>query len=184
VRGRIEGDMSTPALTVSATGAVHGRAKVGSVRSEGELSGEFDAESVELAGKVLDNTVIRAQSLEVKLSSSVGKQLQVIFGECELSIGDEPTEVDEVAPQAASIAEAVAEAAIAAEAPSGPEAAADATPAEGDEEEGEDDEPSAEAEASGSGGGKRKRKRKNGQPPEEAPQTGWSQAPSQPPPAN
>ena len=27
-------------------------------------------------------------------------------------------------------------------------------------------------------------KRKNGQPPEEAPQTGWSQAPSQPPPAN
>jgi cytoskeletal protein CcmA (bactofilin family) len=37
VRGRIEGEVTTPALTVSKSGAVHGRAKVASVHSEGEL---------------------------------------------------------------------------------------------------------------------------------------------------
>ena len=45
VRGRVEGEIETPALTVSQSGAVHGRVKVGEVRSEGELSGEFDADS-------------------------------------------------------------------------------------------------------------------------------------------
>ena len=91
VRGKIEGEIETPSLTVSKSGAVHGRAKVGSVRSEGELSGEFDADSVELAGRVLDNTIIRARSFEVKLSVQRGK-MQAIFGQCELAIGDEPTE--------------------------------------------------------------------------------------------
>ncbi len=100
VRGRIEGEIETPSLTVSESGAVHGRAKVGSVRSEGELSGEFEADRVELAGRVRDNTIIRARSLEVKLAATRGK-MQVIFGECELSVGDEPTEqvsIEEPAP--------------------------------------------------------------------------------------
>lgn len=91
VHGSIEGDVDTPVLAVSTSGRVHGRARVGSVHSDGELSGEFDAESVELAGQVRDNTVIRARSLHVKLASERGK-LQVIFGECELAIGDEPAE--------------------------------------------------------------------------------------------
>jgi cytoskeletal protein CcmA (bactofilin family) len=82
VRGRVDGEIETPALTVSASGAVHGQAKVGSVRSDGELSGEFDADTVQLSGTVRDNTVIRARSLDVKLSSERGK-LQVIFGEAE-----------------------------------------------------------------------------------------------------
>jgi cytoskeletal protein CcmA (bactofilin family) len=82
VRGRVDGEIETPALTVSASGAVHGQAKVGSVRSDGELSGEFDADTVQLSGVVRDNTVIRARSLDVKLSSERGK-LQVIFGEAE-----------------------------------------------------------------------------------------------------
>src|SRR6187402_3410106 len=99
VHGRIEGDLETPSLTVSATGVVHGKVKVGMVRSQGELAGEFDADSVELAGAVRDNTVIRARSLEVKLASTRGK-LQVIFGECELAVGDEPTEHDLAPPPA------------------------------------------------------------------------------------
>jgi cytoskeletal protein CcmA (bactofilin family) len=82
VNGRIEGEVEAPSMTVSATGAVHGKAKVGSIRSEGELSGEFDAQHVELAGSVCDNTVIRAEKMEVKLSAKRGK-MQVIFGECE-----------------------------------------------------------------------------------------------------
>ncbi len=91
VRGRIEGDVKAPALTVSPSGAVHGRAKVGEIQAEGEISGDFDADVVQLSGKVLDKTVIRSKSLEVKLASETGK-LQVVFGECELAVGDPPPE--------------------------------------------------------------------------------------------
>jgi len=88
VKGQIEGDVSAPALSVSASGSVHGRVKVGQIRSEGELAGEFDADVVQLSGTVKDNTVIRAKSLEVKLSPQNGK-IQVIFGECQLEVGSE-----------------------------------------------------------------------------------------------
>lgn len=88
VKGRIEGDLSAPALSVSASGAVHGKVKVGEIKSEGELAGEFDADVVQLSGTVKDNTVIRAKSLEVKLTPVNGK-MQVIFGECQLEVGSE-----------------------------------------------------------------------------------------------
>jgi cytoskeletal protein CcmA (bactofilin family) len=91
VKGRIEGDLAAPALSVSPSGAVHGRVKVGEIRSQGELAGEFDADMVQLSGTVRDNTVIRAKSLEVKLSPENGK-MQVIFGECELEVGSEHSE--------------------------------------------------------------------------------------------
>jgi cytoskeletal protein CcmA (bactofilin family) len=90
VKGRVEGDLTAPALLVSASGAVHGKVKVGEMRSHGELAGEFDADMVQLSGTIKDNTVIRAKSLEVKLASANSK-MQVIFGECELEVGgDQP----------------------------------------------------------------------------------------------
>jgi cytoskeletal protein CcmA (bactofilin family) len=88
VKGRVEGDLTAPALSVSASGAVHGKVKVGEMKSQGELAGEFDADVVQLSGTVKDNTVIRARSLEVKLVPANGK-MQVIFGECELEVGSE-----------------------------------------------------------------------------------------------
>jgi len=88
VNGHIEGNVSAPSLTVSTTGSVHGKVKVGEIHSEGRLAGEFDADTVQLSGTVSDNTVIRARSLEVKLAAPNGK-MQVIFGECELDIGAE-----------------------------------------------------------------------------------------------
>jgi cytoskeletal protein CcmA (bactofilin family) len=91
VRGRIEGDVAAPSLTVSPTGAVHGKAKVGQLHSEGEIAGDFDADIIELSGKVKDNTVIRARSLNIKLSPDKGK-MQVVFGECSLEVGDDPTQ--------------------------------------------------------------------------------------------
>lgn len=94
VRGRIEGDVESPSLWVSGSGAVHGKAKVEQLRSEGELAGEFDADTVQLSGAVRDNTVIRARSLEVKLDAGQGK-MQVMFGECELSVGDNPADTVE-----------------------------------------------------------------------------------------
>jgi cytoskeletal protein CcmA (bactofilin family) len=91
VKGKIEGDLTAPALAVSPSGAVHGKVKVGQMLSKGELAGEFDADVVQLSGTVKDNTVIRAKSLEVKLEPANGK-MQVIFGECELEVGSEEAE--------------------------------------------------------------------------------------------
>jgi cytoskeletal protein CcmA (bactofilin family) len=87
VKGTIQGDVSAPSLTVASTGAVHGNVKVGEIRSEGELSGEFEADLVQLSGRVKDNTIVRARQLEVKLSP-VGTALQVVFGECEVNVGE------------------------------------------------------------------------------------------------
>jgi cytoskeletal protein CcmA (bactofilin family) len=98
VKGRIEGELSAPALSVSPTGAVHGKVKVGSIHSNGELAGEFDADVVQLSGSVKDNTVIRAKSLEVKLTPEKGK-MQVIFGECELEVGSEQPAKEASAPR-------------------------------------------------------------------------------------
>ena len=90
VKGRVEGDVSAPSLQVSATGAVHGKVKVGEMQSHGELSGEFDADTVQLSGSVKDNTIVRAKSLEVKLAPATGK-MQVVFGECTLDVGEAPS---------------------------------------------------------------------------------------------
>ena len=85
---------------------MHGKVKVGEIRSQGELAGEFDADIVQLSGTVKDNTVIRAKSLEVKLAPPNGK-MQVIFGECELEVGGEQPQTDLVAQAAERAAKAL-----------------------------------------------------------------------------
>jgi hypothetical protein len=90
VKGRVEGDLQAPSLTVSATGAVHGKVKVAELFSEGEIAGEFDADVAKLSGVVKDNTIVRAKSLEVKLAPPGGR-MQLTFGECALEVGDAPT---------------------------------------------------------------------------------------------
>jgi cytoskeletal protein CcmA (bactofilin family) len=86
--------VTAPALAITTTGSVHGHVKVGEMRSEGELAGEFDADVVQLSGTVKDSTVIRAKSLEVKLTPPGGK-MQVIFGECELEVGSDQAQKKE-----------------------------------------------------------------------------------------
>jgi cytoskeletal protein CcmA (bactofilin family) len=95
VSGKIDGEVAAPSLTVSETGAVYGKVKVDEIRSDGEIAGEFDAESVTLSGRVSNETVIRARSLEVRLASDNGK-LQVSFGDCMLEVGDEPKKTPRV----------------------------------------------------------------------------------------
>ena len=90
VKGRIDGDISAPSLSVSQTGSVHGKVKVGQIESQGELSGEFDADVIQLSGTIRDKTVVRAKALEVKLAPVSGK-MQVVFGECVLDVGDLPS---------------------------------------------------------------------------------------------
>jgi cytoskeletal protein CcmA (bactofilin family) len=89
VKGGVEGDIQAPSLTVASSGVVSGKVKAGELKSEGSLAGEFDVEKVQLSGSVKDNTVIKAKSLEVKLSSA--SKMQVVFGECELEVGEQPT---------------------------------------------------------------------------------------------
>ncbi len=90
VKGGIEGDIQAPALTVAPSGTVSGKVKAGELKSEGVIAGDFDVEKIQLSGQVKDNTVLKAKSLEVKLTAANSK-MQVVFGECDLEIGDPPT---------------------------------------------------------------------------------------------
>src|SRR5258708_466712 len=89
VMGRVEGELKGPSIEVTETGVLSGKAKVTELRSRGELSGEFDAEVVELSGRVRDKTVIRAKSLEVSLQRAEGG-IEMVFGDCELAVGEAP----------------------------------------------------------------------------------------------
>ncbi len=90
VRGAVEGEISSPALTISATGSISGKGSLGSLVSDGRLAGQFEAETVRLAGSVESGTVIRAKSIDVKLGGE-GQQ-QVSFGDVSLAIGDAPAD--------------------------------------------------------------------------------------------
>jgi len=89
VLGTMEGEISGPAVEVEETGIIQGRAKVGELRSRGELAGEFEADQVELSGKVRDQTVIRAKSLLV--TPRTDGSMDAVFGECQIEVGEVPS---------------------------------------------------------------------------------------------
>jgi len=130
VMGKVEGDVAGPVIHVTPSGVVAGVVKVKDLHSAGELAGEVEAETVQVSGRVRDRTVIRARSLEVSLNVQKGG-MQVVFGECELAIGDEPN-------KEAAVAAALAPPAATAAAPAdtkqaGGKAAAAAPAAESEE---------------------------------------------------
>jgi cytoskeletal protein CcmA (bactofilin family) len=96
VMGKVEGDIAGPVIHITPSGVVAGVVKVKELRSDGELAGEVEADTVQISGRVRDRTIIRARSLEVSLSVSKGG-MQVVFGECELAVGDEPNKEAAVA---------------------------------------------------------------------------------------
>jgi cytoskeletal protein CcmA (bactofilin family) len=96
VMGRVDGDVTGPSVEVTESGVLCGKAKVTSLSSRGELAGEFDADVVELSGKVRDKTLIRAQSLEVSLKRDGGR-IEMVFGDCELAVGDAPDKAKAIA---------------------------------------------------------------------------------------
>ena len=107
VNGCIEGDVQAPSLTVSATGVVQGTARVGTIQCEGELSGDFDADHIELSGSVKDSTVIRAATIEMKLTAKGGKK-QLLFGD--VRDADQPAATEATANESATKGEASASA--------------------------------------------------------------------------
>jgi cytoskeletal protein CcmA (bactofilin family) len=88
VRGKVSGELTSPALTVAPSGAVAGKVRVGTILSSGEVSGEIEADHANLSGRIADDTVIRARTLEVKLSSE--GRMTLTFGEARLDVGEEP----------------------------------------------------------------------------------------------
>jgi cytoskeletal protein CcmA (bactofilin family) len=120
VMGRVEGEMIGPSVEVTESGVLCGKAKVTELRSRGELAGEFDADVVELSGKVRDRTTVRARSLEVSLQRGDGR-IEMVFGDCELAVGDAPD-------KAKAVREATAAGHGRAAASAAPLAAADAAP--------------------------------------------------------
>jgi cytoskeletal protein CcmA (bactofilin family) len=79
VRGSIEGDVESPAVTVSATGSVTGKIAAASLKSDGKIAGECEVDAVQLTGAVETNTVVRAATLDLKLTHPTGK-LELRFG--------------------------------------------------------------------------------------------------------
>ena len=96
VMGRVEGDLTGPSVEVTESGVLSGKAKVTQLQSRGELAGEFDADVVQLSGRVRDKTRIRAQSLEVRLKRDEGR-IEMVFGDCELAVGDAPDKAKAIA---------------------------------------------------------------------------------------
>jgi cytoskeletal protein CcmA (bactofilin family) len=83
-RGHLDGEVSGPALEVTESGVVSGKVKVGELRSRGELGGRFEAEDVVLSGRLRDDTLIVAKTLEVTPTAAVTLE------DCELRIGEPP----------------------------------------------------------------------------------------------
>src|SRR5688572_12737749 len=88
-RGRIDGEISGPALEVTDTGVVAVQVKVTELRSRGELAGRFEADEVMLSGRVRDATVIVAKALEV--TPARAGAVAVELDDCELQIGELPS---------------------------------------------------------------------------------------------
>ena len=115
----------------------------------------------------------------------------MIFGECELSVGDEPTEHDRVdppvqtveAPQAEMVLALTAETGATADLPAVATSQAETDADADDEGEDESDEARAADGSQAPSAGKRRRKRKDAVV-EDAAEMRWSHPPSQPPPAN
>jgi cytoskeletal protein CcmA (bactofilin family) len=89
VSGKVGGEVIAPSLRINNTGSVRGKVKVEQLESKGEMSGEFEADVVRLAGVVRDDSILRAKSLEVTLAGPNDPNA-VVFGTCSLEIGEMP----------------------------------------------------------------------------------------------
>jgi cytoskeletal protein CcmA (bactofilin family) len=88
VMGCLDGEVACPAVEVTETGALSGNVKAGVLRSRGALGGRLEADEIDLGGRVLDQTVIRATGLAVALGD--GDNAGAQFGDCEIVVGEEP----------------------------------------------------------------------------------------------
>jgi cytoskeletal protein CcmA (bactofilin family) len=79
VQGTVQGEVTGPSVEISATGQVSGKTTTGTLTSNGRVAGEVDVDVARLAGEVAPKTVIRASTLDVKLTHPTGK-IELRFG--------------------------------------------------------------------------------------------------------
>ena len=80
VNGRIEGDVRAPAVMVTNSGAIQGNVEAKTISCRGSAAGVLDADTIELSGAIAQNTVIRAQRLNLNIVSTSGK-IELAFGQ-------------------------------------------------------------------------------------------------------
>lgn len=80
VNGRVEGDVSAPAVRVTRSGVLQGNVEAKMISCRGSAAGAFDADTIELSGSIAENTRIRAQRLNLKIVSTSGK-IELAFGQ-------------------------------------------------------------------------------------------------------
>src|SRR5678815_4830518 len=80
VNGRIHGDVTAPAVLVTTSGVLQGNVEAKTISCRGSAAGVFDADTIELSGAIAQNTVIRAQRLNLKIVSTSGK-IELAFGQ-------------------------------------------------------------------------------------------------------
>lgn len=84
MHGTLDGDVESPALTVSATGAVSGMVVTSRLQSVGRIAGDLDVDQAMVAGVVAVGTVIRAQGMDFKLEvKDPTKKIELRFGGAE-----------------------------------------------------------------------------------------------------
>jgi hypothetical protein len=71
--------VAAPSVEIGATGRVAGHMKTGALTSSGHIAGEVDVDVARLSGEVASNTIVRASTLDVKLSHPSGK-IELRFG--------------------------------------------------------------------------------------------------------
>src|SRR5262245_55112503 len=80
VNGRIEGEVRAPAVVVTSSGALDGNVEAKTISCRGSAAGVLNADTIELSGTIAQNTVIRAQRLNLKIVSTSGK-IELAFGQ-------------------------------------------------------------------------------------------------------
>jgi cytoskeletal protein CcmA (bactofilin family) len=73
VQGTVEGEVTGPSVEISATGRVAGQTKTDTLSSNGHVAGQVDVDVARLSGEVAPKTVIRASTLNMKLTHPSGK---------------------------------------------------------------------------------------------------------------
>lgn len=87
LRGMLDGELQAPNVVVEAGGELRGKARLGELKSEGQVSGDIHADRVKLAGVVGDGTRIVARVLEIDVKSQ-DQAVAVTFSRATLEIGD------------------------------------------------------------------------------------------------
>ena len=80
VKGRIEGDVKAPTVTITHSGALKGNVEAKTIVCKGSAAGIFEADTIELSGSIAQNTVIRAQRLNLNIESTSGR-IELAFGQ-------------------------------------------------------------------------------------------------------